>query len=112
MRRMPEPPSSVRHDRDRLNAWADSVVQFTPRLAYIGATHYRAHGAMPLAVGSSSESLFIQLLWVAIGSDSVFIPPPGKHDKRPMAASVARLLQRQRAGLPLMPATRKASATR
>lgn len=98
MREMPDVPGSIRHDPNRLNAWADSVVEAVPRLAYFGASHFRAPGARPLTVGSSSESLFIQLLWSAIGADSVFIPPPGKRDKNPMAASVARALQRQRAG--------------
>ena len=99
---LPPSAASVRRDGTHSNSWVDSVVRATPIPVYIGAAHYRAAGAKPLAVGSSSESLFIQLLWMAVAADSVFIPPPGEHDKRPMAASIARAPQRQRAGLPAL----------
>jgi len=81
--------------RDRLNAWTDSVLLATPFPAYIGVTHYRNAGGKPLPIGGSAESLFIQLLWYVVGADSEFT---SGFQKKPLAASVARALQRQRAG--------------
>jgi hypothetical protein len=89
--------------RDRLNAWVDSILLATPFPVYVGVTYYRAAGAKPLPIGGSAESLFIQLLWQAVGADSVFKDASRSHRKRPLAASVARCLQRQRAGEMIMP---------
>lgn len=98
---LPTPPASVRHDRARFDSWADSMVRANPMPVYIGAKHYREPGAVPLAIGSPDESLFIRILWSAIGADSV--PTPTRIAKQrygPRAAGVARALQKQRAGLP------------
>jgi len=86
-------------DRHRVEAYLDSAFKNPPTLAYVGAEDYRAPGARPLSVGSSAESLFIQLLWYVVGADSVYSAPldPSVH-KRLFAASAARGLQRQRAG--------------
>ena len=89
--------------RDRLNAWADSILLATPHPVYVGATYYRAAGAKPLPIAGPAESLFIQLLWQAVGADSVFRDGSLSRRKRPLAASVARCLQRQRAGEMVMP---------
>lgn len=94
---VPTPPASVRHDRARFDSWADSMVRANPMPVYIGAKHYREPGATPLAVGSPDESLFIRILWSAIGADSV---PHSYWRPGPPAASIARALQRQRAGEP------------
>jgi len=102
-RTMPPMPESIRHDRMRSEAWVDSIMNSVPLLAYVGAKHFRATGARPLAVGSARESLFIHLLWNAIGADSVFKDSVQSHEKRPRAANVARMLQRQRAGEPVFP---------
>lgn|GEM_PF-5445705 len=92
-------PRWMRGDRDRVEAYLDSVFKNPPTLAYVGAEDYRAPGARPLSVGGSAESLFIQLLWHVVGADSVYSAPleRGVH-KRLFAASAARGLQRQRAG--------------
>lgn len=86
-------------DRDRVEAYLDSVFKNPPTLAYVGAEDYRAPGARPLSVGSSAESLFIQLLWYVVGADSVYSAPLDRAvHKRLFASSAARGLQRQRAG--------------
>jgi hypothetical protein len=77
----------------------------------------------PLPFKSPAESVFIDLLWSAIGPDSVFLPPDKdkmavlelrdrgtmrnraleylyRLNSGPYAASVARALERQRRGLP------------
>lgn len=82
--------------RDRLNAWVDSVLLATPFPVYVGVTYYRNPGGRPLPIEGSAESLFIQLLWHVVGADSELTEEPDH--KRPLAASVARALQRQRAG--------------
>jgi len=105
----PATPSSIRHDRARVDAWEDSIVQSAPRLAYVGAKHYRESGAMPLAIGSPAESLFIRVLWKAADGDTVGTPlpgeqpSPGRQAKRLIAANIARSLERQRAGLEGIP---------
>jgi len=71
------------------------VLLATPFPVYIGVTHYRNTGGKPLSIGGSAESLFIQLLWYVVGPDSEFT---SGFQKRPLAASVARALQRQRSG--------------
>ena len=86
----------------RLDAWADSVLWHTPYPLLVGAAYYSAADARPIAIGSSAESSFIQLLWYVVGADSEFIDADRTHHKSPFAASVARCLQRQRAGLPAM----------
>ena len=101
----PAIPSAIRHDEARVDAWSDSIVQSVPRLSYIGAKHYQEPGARALAVGSSAESLFIQVLWKAADGDTVGTPlpgeqpSPGRQAKRLIAANIARALERQRAGL-------------
>lgn len=81
----------------RLEAWSDSVLSHTPHPVYIGIKYYRDAGGRPIGIGSPAESLFIQLLWYVVGSDSEFTHADYK---RPRAASVARALQRQRARQP------------
>jgi hypothetical protein len=73
-----------------------------PRLAYVGAAYFRDSTARPLAVGSQEESLFIDLIWASIGADTVFDHPFRKPQPGPQAANVARILERQRAGIPLL----------
>ena len=51
---------------------------------------------------TGGRALLIQLLWYVVGADSEFIDAEMAHHKRPRAASVARALQRQRAGLPAL----------
>jgi hypothetical protein len=107
----PPPPGMKR------TAWVESVLAYPPHLVHVGP-----HGT-PLPFKSPAESVFIDLLWSAIGSDSVFLPPDedkvavlmlrdrGTTKDRaleylyrlhsgPYAASVARMLERQRRGLP------------
>jgi hypothetical protein len=84
-------------DRVGFEAWVDSALNSAPRLAHIGGKHFRAPGVQALEVGSTRESLFVQLLWVAVGADSVFRDTVWSSHKRPRAARVARILEKQRA---------------
>ena len=91
-------PKMIMHDSVRVRAWEDSVLKSPPTLAYVGADHILKPEARPLTVGSSSESLFIQLLWYVAGSDTTLVRGRGTQ-KRFIASNVARALQRQRLGL-------------
>jgi hypothetical protein len=68
--RMPEPPTSILHDRPRLKVWADSIVNAQEMPAYVGADWFRAPGAVPIAIGSPKESLLIDILRSCAGRDS------------------------------------------
>jgi hypothetical protein len=113
------PPPGIREDPARYEAWVDSVSSYPPHLVHIGPHR------TPLPVNSPAESVFIEVLWFAIGGDSVPVnvdrekvavlqmrqwkAPPGKNlvydymyrlYSGPRAAVVARALERQRRGLP------------
>jgi hypothetical protein len=98
-------PKSIRYDQVRLDAWIDSVHKDPPTLAYVGADHFTRPGARPLSVGSSAESLFIQLLWYVAGEDTVLARDMSNH-KRFLASRIAWSLERQRAGLTPLPVPR------
>jgi hypothetical protein len=89
----------MRGDWARVKAHLDSALRNPPTLAYVGAEDFRAPDARPLSVGSSAESLLIQLLWYVVGADTIYTAPlePGV-SKRLYAARAARGLERQRAG--------------
>lgn len=110
-RRIPPTPESIRHDSARQDAWVDSVLRSVPSRVYIGVKYYREPAGRPLAVGSPAESLFIQLLWAAVGPDTVFNYSSHKLQPGPLAANIARALQRQRAGLTFLPRSRSAASS-
>jgi hypothetical protein len=90
-------PEGIRGDSTQMSAWFDSLSRYPPELAYVGADHFLRPGAQPLLVGSSAESLFIDLLWYVAGPDTVLVP--GRMvAKRFRAANVALSLKRQRTG--------------
>ena len=90
-------PEGIRGDSTRMSAWFDSLSRYPPELAYVGADHFLRPGAQPLLVGSSAESLFIDLLWYVAGPDTVLVP--GRMiAKRFRAANVALSLELQRTG--------------
>jgi len=103
-RRSPEmrTPKSIEHDQTRMDAWVDSLLKSPPTFAYVGVDHWSRPGGRPLPVGSSAESLFIQLLWYVAGVDTVMpsrvYVEPDRSGQRFRASNVARALQRQRAG--------------
>jgi hypothetical protein len=96
-----EIPESIKHDKVRVEAWMDSLHKNPPTFAYVGADHWSRPRGRLLPVGSSAESLFIQL-WYVAGADTV-VPgrvyvAPDRSGQRFRASNVARALQRQRAG--------------
>ncbi|HEX3112667.1 MAG TPA: hypothetical protein VHU20_05330, partial [Candidatus Eisenbacteria bacterium] len=80
-----------------MTAWSDSIAQSIRRRGYVGASQVTDPAARPLAIGSSAESLFIQVLWTAVMRDSVAMKTQGPRGKGLVAASVARMLETQRA---------------
>ena len=125
------PPPGVKHVPGRWDVWVDSVTNYPPHLVHVGPQR------TPLPVNSPAESVFIEALLYAIGSDSVRVPidkdkivvlqmrqwkaPPGRnlyldylyrHDSGPTAAVVVRALERQRRGLPAFPTSKERSERR
>jgi hypothetical protein len=64
--------------------------------AFVGAGRVDDPAAHKLDIGSPAESLFIQVLWTAVLRDSVAMKQ-GPRGKGLVAASVARMLETQRA---------------
>ena len=93
----PVPPDAITHDPRAMTAWSDSIAQSMRRRAYVGASHVNDPGATQLAIGSPAESVFIQVLWTAVMRDSVAMKTQGPRGKGLVAASVARMLETQRA---------------
>jgi hypothetical protein len=93
----PVPPEAITHDPGAMTAWSDSIAQSIRRRGYVGASQVTDPAARPLAIGSSAESLFIQVLWTAVMRDSVAMKTQGPRGKGLVAASVARMLETQRA---------------
>jgi hypothetical protein len=126
-RRIPPRPPNM--SGAQYNALAESILGYPAHLVHVGP-----HGT-PLPLNSPAESVFIEVLWSAIGSDSVFVPEDKdkiavlrsrewgttKHlvqdyiyrlNSGPRAASVARALERQRRGLPAFRTHKEATQTR
>ena len=93
----PAPPASITQDGRAMTAWSDSVAQSIRRHAYVGASRVDDPAAHALDIGSHAESLFIQVLWTAVMRDSVAMKTQGPRGKGLVAASVARMLEAQRA---------------
>lgn len=93
----PVPPGEITRDPSAMTAWSDSVAQAIRRHAFVGASRIDDPGAHALAIGSSAESLFIQVLWTAVMRDSVAMKTQGPRGKGLVAAAVARMLETQRA---------------
>jgi hypothetical protein len=93
-----EIPKSIKYDTAKMDAWEDSILKNPPTLGYVGADFFSEPGARPLDVGSSAESLLIELLRYVAREDTTFVRGRITH-KRYTAFNVARALQRQRAGL-------------
>jgi len=93
----PVPPEAITHDPGAMTVWSDSIAQSIRRRGYVGARQVTDPAARPLAIGSPAESVFIQVLWTAVMRDSVAMKTHGPRGKGLVAASVARMLETQRA---------------
>ncbi len=93
----PAPPAAITQDGRAMTAWSDSVAHSFRRHAFVGASRVDDPAAHALDIGSSAESLFIQVLWTAVMRDSVAMKAHGPQGKGLVGASVARMLETQRA---------------
>ncbi len=96
---IPNPPSWMRKNRERLNAWADSFVTIArskPNPVYIGQTYYTIPGAVPVAIGSVRESLLIVLLRTSPSRAASFRTQALRIRAEECARRVSRILEEQR----------------
>jgi hypothetical protein len=97
------PPEPIRKDARRvkawMDAWEDSVSMVRPRLGYIHAEYPANPGAVPLPVGSSEESLLIEVLRSAVARETSATMSASERRKLEAASYVVAALQRQRGKL-------------